>query len=228
MFTHQGQVVEIRLDGSERAAWIACQPAAIPQPGQYVSAWSPQDQEAALSSALFAGEIGVQGFLAVPPIPHSWEPGTPLGLRGPLGYGFQMPASAKRLALVGLGDRLSRLLPLGLRAIEGEMAVALFTDCSLPILPAAMEANPVSALPEAWQWADFMAIDLPIELLDRLRRIMMLPPGGHLPCPAQVLVVSPMPCAGLAECGACGVPAHRSWKLICQDGPVFDLKTLEW
>ena len=103
MLTHAGQVTEIRLDGSKRAAWIACPKEAIPQPGQYVSAWSPQDQETALSSVLFSAENTDVGFLAVPPVPHNWEPGTSLILRGPLGRGFQLPATARRLALIALG-----------------------------------------------------------------------------------------------------------------------------
>jgi NAD(P)H-flavin reductase len=228
MLTYQGNVLEIRLDGSDKAAWIACPPAAIPQPGQYLSAWSPLDQEAAISSVLFVGEIGAYGFLAVPPIPTTWEPGTPLVLRGPLGRGFQVPATARRLALVALDVRLSRLLPLGLLAIQSGTAVALFTDCTLPSLPAAMEGNPLGALRDAYTWADFIAIDLAIEQFENLRQMLLLARGERLPCPAEVLVVAPMPCAGLADCGACGVPARRSWKMSCQDGPVFDLEELEW
>ncbi len=228
MHPSTGQVLEIQLDGSERSAWIACPAAAIPQPGQYVQAWSPQDQETALGSILFAGEIGSQGFWTASPISPSWEPGTTLALRGPLGKGFQLPDSARRLALVALGDRLSRLLPLGIAAIGRQLAVALFTDCMLPNLPVAMEVNPLSALPEAYDWADFMALDLPIERLEDLRRTLGHPAGRRLPCPAQALVVVPMPCGGLAECGVCGVPSPRSWKFCCQDGPVFDLEELEW
>jgi hypothetical protein len=37
-----------------------------------------------------------------------------------------------------------------------------------------------------------------------------------------------MPCAGIAECGACAVPGGGwgGWKLACQHGPVFDLNWL--
>jgi len=228
MLTCTGRIVETRLDGSQRTAWIACPTAVIPEPGQYVSAWSPQDQDTALGTILFAAESDPDGFLAAPPIPGSWEPGTPVTLRGPLGRGFRLPPTSRRVALVALGDSLSRLLPLGIDAIEHQIAVALFTDCTLPGLPAAMESNPLSALPDAFNWPDFMAIDLPIERLDRLHQMLGLQALERPLCPVQVLVVSPMPCGGLAECGACGVPSRRSWKLCCQDGPVFDLEELEW
>jgi hypothetical protein len=40
---------------------------------------------------------------------------------------------------------------------------------------------------------------------------------------AQVLVVTPAPCGGLAECGVCAVTTRRGWKMACKDGPVFSL-----
>jgi hypothetical protein len=43
---------------------------------------------------------------------------------------------------------------------------------------------------------------------------------------AQALVITPMPCGGIAECGVCAVTARRGWKLACKDGPVFDLTEL--
>jgi len=43
---------------------------------------------------------------------------------------------------------------------------------------------------------------------------------------AQVLVVTPMPCGGLAECGVCAFTTRRGWKMACKDGPVFDLSEL--
>jgi dihydroorotate dehydrogenase electron transfer subunit len=44
----------------------------------------------------------------------------------------------------------------------------------------------------------------------------------------KALVMTPIPCGGIAECGACAVPAHRGWKLACRDGPVFNLNELAW
>jgi len=39
---------------------------------------------------------------------------------------------------------------------------------------------------------------------------------------AQVLVRTPVPCGGIAECGVCAVTLKSEWKLACKDGPVFD------
>jgi hypothetical protein len=43
---------------------------------------------------------------------------------------------------------------------------------------------------------------------------------------AQVLIHTPMPCAGLAECGVCAVRDRHDWKMACKDGPVFIMKDL--
>jgi hypothetical protein len=61
-----------------------------------------------------------------------------------------------------------------------------------------------------------------------LRNMIGLSEGIGLPCPAQVLITTPMPCAGLAKCGACAIASRRGWKLACEDGPVFDLNHLKW
>lgn len=43
---------------------------------------------------------------------------------------------------------------------------------------------------------------------------------------AQVLVRAPMPCGALAECGVCALTLRHKWKMICKDGPVFDIEEL--
>ena len=223
----EGIVGEVRLEYGQRLAWIECPPAAIPAPGRYVMAWAPEDADAPLGSALFAQEIGEQGFLAAPPAPRSWEPGMRLELRGPLGRGFHVQEMTRRLALVILGETAGRLLPLVIGALEQNAAVAFFTDLSLPPLPSAVEINPLRAAPEALDWADFLALDVPLDAAGNLRTVLGLKPEvRHLPCPSQALVLAGMPCGGLATCGACAVTLPRGWKLACQDGPVFDLEAL--
>lgn len=229
MHIFEGRVIEISwVSPGQPAAWVACPPKAVPDPGQYLLAWSPTDVDAPLGTPLFTGQSSSQGFLAVAPIPPTWEPGTVLYLRGPLGHGFRMPGAARRLALAAMGESAARLLPLALQGLQGEAAVALFTDAPLPALPTAIEAYPLSALPESLAWADILALDLPVECLASLRDNFGLKPGERLPGPAQALVITAVPCAGLAECGACAVPVRRAWKLACKDGPVFDLNDLDW
>lgn len=250
--TVEARLTEIQLaagesDGNRFAAWIDCPPAAVPAPGQYVLAFSPTEPLSAIGTALFRGEASAglepstRGFLAAPPFPASWTPGTPLVLRGPLGHGFSL--SGQRLALAALGDSAARLLPLAGEALRRGGAVTLFTGAALPALPASIEIYPLDSLPEALAWADCLAIDLALEALPGLRACLGLNQGDRLLFPAQALVVTPMPCGGLADCGACAVPASAvparrtaarrssgrfSYLLACLDGPVFDLDELEW
>ncbi|HWQ84215.1 MAG TPA: hypothetical protein VN363_06585 [Anaerolineales bacterium] len=229
MQTSTGLVQEIVLgaDGLQ-AAWISCPPTSLPAPGQYLSAWSPMDPLAPLAATLFAGIIQEDRFLALSPLPASWQPGTRLALRGPLGHGFTLPVTARRVALAAFGQSCERLMPLAHLALQIEASVALFTDGWLPPLPAALEANPLSSLPEALSWADYLAVEADHTTLPQLRTKLNVPPGEHLPCPAQVLFRVDMPCAGLAVCGACWTPARRGLLYACSDGPVFTLDDLEW
>ena len=228
--------------GGWLAAWIDCPPAAIPAAGQYTLAYVPGDPLAALAVPLFRGgaashvEPGEGGFLTAPPLPATWAPGTSLVLRGPLGRGFSL--NGQRLALAALGDTVTRLLPLAGEALQRGDAVTLFTNAPLPALPASIEIYPLGSLPEALAWADCLAIDLPLEALAGLRAGFGMQKGDRLSFPAQALVYMPMPCGGLAECGACAVPtyrplaqrslAQRRYRLACKDGPVFNLDELEW
>jgi len=243
----QGEVLEIWLEGGAVAAWIACPANLRPQPGQYLLAHAPGlpgGPVGALPVPLFPGfgsmppETTRPLPLAIaPPFPPDWLPGLRLELRGPLGSGFRLPSgtgAVRRLALAALGDTPARLMALAAQALAQEAAVTLFTDLPLPSgLSPAVEVYPTAALPESLPWADLLAIDLPLECLPGLRaRFGGDPPGSahpHLPVPAQVLVTTPMPCAGVAECGVCAVrKASRGWALACKDGPVFDLNDLEW
>ncbi len=225
-----GRVLEVTLDEQGRlGAWIDCREGPEPVPGQYYLGWAPEDHDAPLPAALFPAEIIPGRFRSAAPVPQQWLPGMELALRGPLGGGFRLPAEARRVALVALDAGAGRLMPLIDQCLANGIALALFTEGPLPPVPAAVEIYPLSGIAETLEWADLLAVDLPREALGGLRRALGLQPGTFPPCPVQVLIATPMPCGGLAECGACAVPARRSgWKLACKDGPVFDLNELEW
>jgi hypothetical protein len=226
MRNYSGQVTKVQMepDGSV-GAWIGCPIGAIPDPGQYLLA---TDQEAVLATPLFAGQSTSSGFLAAPPILARWTPGSMLQLRGPIGHGFNLPETVRRLALVAVGDTISRLMHVATQFLRKNAEIALFTDAPLGPLPTAIEVNPLHILPDSLSWPDFLALDLPLESLPNLRRIFGLARQERLPFPAQALILSPMPCASLADCSICAVRGRRSWKLACKDGPVFSLNELDW
>lgn len=244
-----GKIIVIQMEnGGSRAANIACPPKMVPAPGKYILARNPAGSDSVVGWLLFPGGIpsprpssrqsalqtdSFSSFTAGP-IPSTWRPGDSLNLRGPLGHGFRLPKNARRLALVALGDTASRLLTLIPPALESGADIALF--CEAPLhprthapLPSIVEIHSLSDLPEIKSWPDFLALDLPLDALPTLRQTLGLGPHERLPCPAQALIWTPMPCGALADCGVCAIPARRGgYKLACKDGPVFDLNDLEW
>ncbi len=226
---HRGRVIEVRFELSgQMEALISCPNEVIPQAGQYLLAVDPGDPSIALGTPLFLAQGAGQGFWAASPIPAAWRPGTELQLVGPSGHGFSLPGNILRLGLVALGETIARLMPLVRQSASSQYNVTLFTDLPLPPAPSLLEALPLNSLLDELDWPDFMIFDLPVERLAELRSLLNLPEGRGLPCPAQVLVTTPMPCAGAAQCGVCAVPSRRGWKLACEDGPVFDLRQLKW
>ena len=232
MSTSTGYVAELRVnEDREISALVNCRQEAAPAAGQYLQAYAPDDTEAVLPASLFPTQHSNLGsesprneFVAAPPIPPSWQPGTTLHVRGPLGAGFSMPAGIKRLGLAAIGSSTSRLLPL----IDQAAEIALFTQTTRLNIPAEIEVNPLSALSENLAWADFLAIDCPLEQLPALRDLLGLEPDAALPARTQILLSTPMPCGGLGDCGVCALKAKRGYKLACVDGPVFDLGELSW
>ncbi|HEY3310596.1 MAG TPA: hypothetical protein VGK00_03045 [Anaerolineales bacterium] len=231
MHSAKGCIEEVYLD-ERRAARLSCPAALLPAPGQYLLAAALGDQETALAQPVFSAGVCLGGFHAAPPLPAHWQPGTQLDLRGPLGKGFSLPAGARAVVLAAFGS-CARLLALLEPALAQKASVVLLADRPPAGLPAALEILPLAALPETAPWADYLALDLPRanlpELIDLLNlyprekyaQAKAFQPGGL----TQALLETPMPCGGLADCGACAVTLRpgSGYKLACQDGPVFDL-----
>jgi hypothetical protein len=224
-----GRVREVRIgSGGRLEAFISCPPGVIPSPGQYTLAIDQDNFRTVLGIPVFQVSKTTQGFWAVPLCLVSWGLGTDLDLLGPLGHGFDVPGNILRLGLIAVGETVARMMPLIQQATSQHIGVALFTDLAVQMLPVSLEIHPLVTIKDELNWPDFMVFDMPLERLTELRGLLELSDGRGLPCPAQVLLTAPFPCAGMAQCGACAVPARRGWKLACEDGPVFDLNTLKW
>ncbi|TAK13983.1 MAG: hypothetical protein EPO32_03405 [Anaerolineae bacterium] len=215
------RIVEVfhDTDGFLRAA-IQCPPESVPSPGAYVMAVHPQITREPLATPLFLSGYAqsLKGFVAAPPIPESWQPGDWLSLGSTLGRGFLSSQSVSRLALVSLGSHCARLLPLAADALASGGAVSIFTDAPLPRLSPSIEARPIIDLPEAFAWADHIVLDSSLGELQSLN----IETRESIPAHSEVLLHSPLPCAGLADCGICAVPLKlNKWAYACTDGPVF-------
>lgn len=195
-------------------------------PGQYLLAHAPLLAEP-IPIALFPSGIDEQTICLAPSLPPSWLPGITLKIRGPLGKGFSLPPLAHRVALAGLDRHPLRLLPLLTEVMRTGREAVLVSSAVPEGLPPQVEVLGLGQLAEAAAWADFLALDVPVQALAELPGALGLRPHQPLPASAQVLVVTPMPCGGLANCMVCAVRTRRGWKLACQDGPVFPLADLE-
>ena len=213
-----GQVAEIYLDARVR---ILCPPELVPAPGQYMLAHAVSSDDP-LADPVFFSESAPDGFRSAPPLPLSWTPGTQLNLRGPLGHGFSVPVAARKVALIAFDEspeRLRGLIPIAFR--QGA-EVVLVSDRVAADLPEAVEVQPLKAFQEVFRWADYAAFDTARENLPRLMKTL----DAVNQIEAEVFVRAPMPCGALAECGICALTIRHGWKMICKDGPVFDLTAI--
>jgi len=224
MHIGKGQVLELILENGLRIARISCPVDLIPSPGQYLLAGDASDSP--LPVSLFSTESAPGSFISSAPIPETWTPGAKITLRGPLGHGFDLPASARKVALVPFDDSSSRLRSLIKPALKQGAAVVLVSDLDGERLPDEVEIQPFSALDEILAWADFVAFNVARENLPGLRERLGVLGQLSVKKEAQVLVHTPVPCGGVAECGVCAVTLKSSWKLACKDGPVFDLREI--
>lgn len=226
----EGRILERFLDERRAAACIACPPGLVPAPGQYLLAHDPASDDP-LAVPVFSAGDSPQGFLAASSLPGAWIPGVTLSLRGPLGHGFALPASARRVALAALDVSPAYLLGLIPRALAQGAAIVLVCgdppeDPSIGSgqgLPADVEIRPLAALEEASEWADYLALAVSREGMRGWRERVRS--GGPRPVTrvAQALIAAPMPCGGLAKCGVCSVEVGGKAVLVCKSGPVFDI-----
>lgn len=222
MHTGTGQLTQMYLDGS---AQLDCPANLIPRPGQYLLAYVSAS-DSPLAVPVYFYDSAPKGFRLAPPFPSSWTIGTKLALRGPLGHGFNIPATARKIALIALDGSsayLHGLIPL---ALKREMEAVLVSNSPVSGLPEDVEVQPLQAFDEICKWADFIAIDIARESLNQLKEMTSKLEQVAAVREAQVLVHAPMPCGGLAECGVCAIGLHHDWMMACKDGPVFTWKDI--
>jgi dihydroorotate dehydrogenase electron transfer subunit len=215
----EGKILERILDGRRAAARIACAANLIPAPGQYLLAHLPASDDP-LAVAVFSAGVAADGFYAASPLPSAWTAGAVLSLRGPLGRGFAIPANARRVALAAWDVSPAYLLGLIPLAEKQGADLVLLCDDPPEDIPSDVEIRPLAALDEIAQWADTLALAASrAGWRERVHERARL----KITREVQVLIVTPMPCGGLAQCGVCSVEVGKEMGLACEDGPVFSL-----
>lgn len=222
MHTAKGLISELTLEDGCLYARVSCPENMIPAPGQYLLASDGSDLP--LPVPIYYTDSATGGFITLS-APH-WKPGDELYLRGPLGRGFALPATARKVALVAFDDVPARLRGLIAPALKHNASIVLITSSSGDALPDDVEVQPLAAMGEILGWADYVALDVSRENLPELKTKLLAPNQLAAVKDAQVLIRTPMPCGGVAECGVCAVMTRSSWKMACKDGPVFDWKEI--
>lgn len=221
----EGMIKELVLLDGKPSARIQCGSSLIPGPGQYLLAYA-YGSDSPLAASIFSAKSLADGFLAAPPIPTSWNLGLHLHLRGPLGHGFVLPNTARRVALIAFDDSPSCLMPVLDSALKQEASIVLVCQTPPDDLPLQVEVQPLSALMDICDWAEYVALDVSRASMPELKTTFGPNGALNIKSEAQILIRAPMPCGALADCGVCSLPGQRGQLLTCKDGPVFDLKEL--
>ncbi len=199
--------------------------------GQYLLASAETGQDDPIPTSLFLESVDGNEVSICSPSPSGWTPGQGLSFRGPLGHGFRLPDLFRRMALIGLDGHPGRLMPLIQAGRQKKADIVLAGDFySNPVImqdiPPQVELAGLEQLTELLAWADFIGMDVPLEKIQCLEKLIGDGAYKTQNGTIQVLIHTGMPCGGIAECGICSVRTKRGYKLACQDGPVFDLADL--
>src|SRR5262249_44575614 len=138
-----------------------------PTPGQYLL--GGDGSNAPLPVPLYHTDSAPQGFIAAGDIPDSWNPGLILSLRGPLGQGFSLPLSARKVGLIAFNVSPARLRGLIQPALKQDAAIVTVCQTNPDYLPDEVEVQPLSALQEIVEWADYLAFHVAREDLHQLQ-----------------------------------------------------------
>jgi hypothetical protein len=226
-------VSKIYMNGSAVCVEFAPSRQILVQPGQFISARADGNL---LPTILFPCGMDGRDFTTIQTIPLSWQPDVSLSIRYPMGKGFAIPTSARRLLMVSATDHPLRLLPEAGTMLANGGEAALFSYNMPGEISPEIELLTRDELADACSWADCIIGDTPIDHLAVWKS--MVTGAEHSGTwkttsnagpkrDIQLLVDTPMACLGTAECGVCAVKTRHGWKNACSDGPVFQLAELD-
>jgi len=194
------------------------------RPGQFLSARYEDD---ILPTSLFPCGMDGKDFTTIQTLPLAWQPDVSLSIRYPLGKGFVIPPSTRRLLMVSAAENPLRLLPAAFAVLAGGGEAALFSYSLPGEISPEVELLTRDELPDACTWADCIIGDTSIDNLSVWKKMVTHGETVSVKQNIQVLVDTPMACHGTAECGVCAVKTKHGWKNACSDGPVFPLAELD-
>ena len=174
----------------------------------------------------------------------SRKPGDAVFCWGPLGRGYEPAAASRHLLLVAGGIGVAPLVWLADEAVARGQSVTLVlggrsAEQIFPAskLPAEVEVVittedgslgrkglATEAFVDHLEWCDEAFACGPNAMLRALAETMR---SGSARRPVQALLEENMGC-GTGICYGCAVETRRGMRLVCKDGPMFDLRELAW
>ncbi len=168
------------------------------------------------------------------------QAGDRLSVFGPLGRGYAVSRDAQNLLLIGGGLGTAALVALADEAIAGGKTATLLQGARATanlyppeLLPPEVEVLSATddgstghagyvtdLLPEHLSWADQLFACGPTAMLAALSRVLR---EADCRKPAQALLEEHMAC-GTGICYGCAVFTRRGVRLVCKDGPRFDVR----
>ncbi len=235
---HLCRVVENRLLWSSVQLLTLDAPELAPamRPGQFALLRDPTTFDPYLRrTAWFYHVDGTRVAFTLPasdPLAARARAGDTLDILAPLGRAVEFDANVRHVLLVGEGVRAAPLIAIAESAIRQQREVVLIcrgadtfpTHLLAPEIEYRTDADALSV--ELVTWADAIAAsgsdELYRALADAIRAARYQIEAGF----ARVLIDLPMPC-GTGDCYACAVETRHGVRLVCVDGPAFDLLELE-
>lgn len=225
--------------------------AALARPGQYVMVRCGEGYEMPLRRPLSVHRISREGnvafLFAAVGRGTEWlaqrKEGDSLDLFGPLGNGFEVRPSSKNLLLVAGGIGIAPLVALAESAVATVRSVTLLigdktADRIYPdrLLPS--EIKIVIATEDGSLGSRGMVTDLLPQFIPEADQVFACGPlsmyrkmaemsaqWGDMP--TQVLLEAVLGC-GVGACLSCTIETKHGRKLVCKDGPVFELSDINW
>ena len=166
------------------------------------------------------------------------QEGASLDILGPLGHGWTLRPTTRNALLIGEERQISALTLLAQIALEQDIAVTLINQShtleeSYPpallspeieyhVVPEEQSNNFIQLLTETLLWADAaycsVSRETSVALYAHFERLR----GKNF---AQGTLIQPLAC-GTGICFACSVETRIGQKLVCRDGPIFDLRDI--
>jgi len=170
------------------------------------------------------------------------QPGDGIDLFGPLGRGYAVGRGSQNLLLVAGGIGVAALVALADQAIAQGRAVTLLQGArtAAGLFPSRLlppEVEVISAtddgsaghhglvtdlLPEYLPWADQVFACGPTAMFEAMAAVVRQQASRK---PVQVLLEQRMAC-GTGVCYGCAVFTRRGVRLVCKDGPRFELREI--